>query len=96
MFVFVNFFTFKFWFHYFKFCYSIKHLRNKLESSTIGQVGKNLVTAEFLTVANTLIWHTSWNTEEVSTCLLFESAVQQKAAQFPLELNVDDFQGSGG
>ena len=26
----------------------------------------------------------------------FGSAAQQKAAQFPLEVNVDNFQGSGG
>ena len=39
----------------FTFWYSIKYLENKLETSTIGQIDKAVFTAEFLTVANTLL-----------------------------------------
>ena len=39
----------------FTFWYSIKYLENKLGISTIGQTDKAVFTAQFLTVANTLL-----------------------------------------
>ena len=54
MFVFVNFLFSKFWFHYFKFWCSIKHLGNiNWEVLLLAKLGKTVFTVEFLTVANT-------------------------------------------
>ena len=58
MFVFITFLTFKFSFHYFYIL--VLHAvfgKHRFGSSAIGQIGKTAFTAEFLTVANTLLIH---------------------------------------